>query len=249
LNVGQELRLDLQVKPGTIKEDVTVVASAAVLDVTSAKLGANVGEVEMQGLPVNGRQMSQLMLQAPAAQNTGTGTWSDIRFAGRAVEQDAIRLDGVRASSIISASAGQNNAEVATPFKLQLSLENVQEFRVESTGYPAEFGTGTGGQISVITKSGSNRMHGSLFEFLRNDALDAANYFDDLAGFEKSPLRQNQLGASFGGPSLKDKEFFYFSYEGYRLNAGVNVLEAAPSDLAWAGAAPSVQPLRAGFVA
>src|SRR5262245_16077341 len=180
LNVGQELRLDLQVKPGAVKEDVTVVASAAVLDTSSAKLGANVGEVEMQGLPVNGRQMSQLMLQAPAAQNTGTGTWSDVRFAGRAVEQNAIRMDGIEASSIISASPGQNNAEVATPFKLQLSLENVQEFRVESSGYPAEFGTGTGGQISVITKSGSNRMHGSVFEFLRNDALDAANYFDDL---------------------------------------------------------------------
>ena len=135
-------------------------------------------------------------------------------------------MDGVEASNIISSSPGQNNAEVATPFKLQLSLENVQEFRIESSGYPAEFGTGTGGQVSVITKSGANRMHGGVFEFLRNDAMDAANYFDDLAGFDKSPLKQNQFGGSIGGPIVKDKAFFFFTYEGYRQNAGVNILEA-----------------------
>jgi hypothetical protein len=247
--LGQELRLDLQIKPSGVKESVTVVASAALLDTSSAKIGANVDERTMQGLPVNGRQMSQLMLQAPAAQNTGTGTWSDVRFAGRAVEQNAIRMDGVEASSIISSSPGQNNAEVATPFKLQLSLENVQEFRVESSGYPAEFGTGTGGQISVVTKSGGNSFRGSVFEYLRNDAMDAPNYFDKLAGFDKSPLKQNQFGGSIGGPVIKDKAFFFFTYEGYRLNAGVNILEAAPSDSAWARADARVLPLRAGFVA
>jgi hypothetical protein len=122
--------------------------------------------------------MSQLMLQAPGSANAGQGTWSDIRFSGRAVEQNAIHFDGVEGSSIIDASPGQSNGEIATPFKLQASLENVQEFRVESSGYPAEYGTGTGGQISVITKSGGNQFHGSIFEYVRNDAFDAANYFD-----------------------------------------------------------------------
>ena len=124
----------------------------------------------MQGLPVNGRQMSQLMLQAPGSQNAGTGTWGDIRFSGRAVEQNVIKYDGVEASGIIDSAPGVANGENASLFKLQASLENVQEFRVESSGYPAEFGTGTGGQVSVITKSGGNQFHGSVFEYLRSDA-------------------------------------------------------------------------------
>ena len=151
----------------------------------------------MQGLPVNGRQMSQLMLQAPGSQNAGTGTWSDIRFSGRAVEQNVIKYDGVEGSAIIDAAPGNVNGENTTPFKLQASLENVQEFRVESSSYPAEFGTGTGGQVSVITKSGANDFRGSLFEYCRNDALDSPNYFDStrnadgsvITTLPKSPLQ------------------------------------------------------------
>src|SRR5207253_4728198 len=130
---------------------------------------------EVNNLPVNGRQMSQLLLQAPGAQNAGTGTWQDIRFSGRAVEQNAIRYDGIEGSAIIDAAPGNVNGENNTPFKLQASLENVQEFRVESSGYPAEYGTGTGGQVSVVTKSGGNAFHGSVFEYLRSDKFDAPN--------------------------------------------------------------------------
>ena len=125
---------------------------------SSARIGANVSEREVQGLPVNGRQMSQLLLQAPGSQNAGTGTWQDIRFSGRAVEQNVIKYDGIEGSAIIDAAPGNVNGENNTPFKLQASLENVQEFRVESSSYPAEYGTGTGGQVSVITKSGTQRL-------------------------------------------------------------------------------------------
>src|SRR4029077_4664684 len=149
-----------------------------VIDTSSAKIGANVSEREVQGLPVNGRQMSQLMLQAPGSQNAGTGTWGDIRFSGRAVEQNVIKYDGIDASGIIDSAPGVANGENASLFKLQASLENVQEFRVESSGDQAELGTGTGGQVSVITKSGGNRFRGSIFEYLRRDELDSANYFD-----------------------------------------------------------------------
>jgi hypothetical protein len=129
---------------------------------------------------------------------------------------------------------------VPSPFKLQASLENVQEFRVESNNYPAEFGTGTGGQVNVITKSGGNRAHGALFEYLRNDKFDAPNYFDTAAGLPKSKLNQNQFGGSFGGPILKDKAFFFGSYEGYRLKAGINWVEAVPSEAAWSRATPAI---------
>src|SRR5205814_6113743 len=153
----------------------------------------------------------------------------DIRFNGRAVEQNIIRYDGVEGTAIVDASPGNLNGEVPSPFRLQSSLENVQEFRVESSNFPAEFGTGTGGQVSVVTKSGGNKFHGSVFDYLRNSALDAANFFDNIVG-KKSPLRLNQFGGSIGGPVIGKKTFFFFSYEGYRLRAGINSIEAVPGD-------------------
>ena len=250
LAVGQELALDFEFKPAGVQEEVTVVGEAPLVELSSAKMGVNVGEREVQSLPVNGRQMSQLMLQAPGSANAGQGTWSDIRFSGRAVEQNAIHFDGVEGSSIIDASPGQSNGEIATPFKLQASLENVQEFRVESSGTTAEYGTGTGGQINVITKSGSNSFHGSAFEYARNDKFDAPNYFDSTAaGLAKTPLRLNQFGGSIGGPIAKNRGFFFVSYEGYRLDGGFNLIEAVPSAAAWARAVPAVAALRPGFLA
>ena len=248
LAVGQELNLDFELKPAGVQEAVTVVGSAPVVDMSSARIGVNVGERDVNNLPVNGRQMSQLMLQAPGSQNTGTGTWQDVRFSGRAVEQNAIRYDGIEGSAIIDSAPGNLNGEIPTPFKLQASLENVQEFRIESNNYPAEHGTGTGGQVNVVTKSGSNVFHGSVFEYIRNDALDAPNYFDTFAGLPKSELKQNQFGGSVGGPIAKNRAFFFGSYEGYNLDAGFNVVEAVPSDRAWARAVPAVAVLRPGFM-
>ena len=255
--VGQELVVDFEFKPAGVSESVTVAASSPVLDLSSAKIGVSVSEREVQGLPVNGRQMSQLMLQAPGSQNAGTGTWGDIRFSGRAVEQNVVKYDGVEASGIIDSAPGVANGENATPFKLQTSLENVQEFRVESSGYPAEFGTGTGGQVSVITKSGGNQFRGSAFEYFRSQKLDAPNHFDSprnpddssITELPKSLLKQTQFGGSMGGPVMKDRAFFFGSYEGYRLHAGKNFVEAVPSAAAWARAVPAVAGLRPGVTA
>src|SRR5215471_13945662 len=249
LMAAQEFALDLQLQAAGVSETVTVHGETPAIDLGSARLGVNVSERDVQGLPVNGRQMSQLMLQAPGSVNSGTGTWQDVRFSGRAVEQNAVRYDGVEGSAIIDAAPGNLNGEIPTPFKLQASLENVQEFRVESNSYPAEFGTGTGGQINVVTKSGSNQAHGSIFEYYRNDALDAPNYFDTAAGLPKSQLNQHQFGGSVGGPIMKDRAFFFGSYEGYKLKAGVNFVEGVPSSAAWARAVPAIAPLRAGFTA
>jgi hypothetical protein len=247
LLAAQEFPLDLQLKPAGLTESVTVHGEATSIDLASARMGVNVGERDVQNLPVNGRQMSQLMLQAPGSVNSGTGTWQDVRFSGRAVEQNAVRYDGVEGSAIIDAAPGNLNGEIPTPFKLQASLENVQEFRIESNSYPAEFGTGTGGQVNVVTKSGSNTAHGSLFEYYRNDRLDAPNYFDTAAGLPKSKLNQHQFGGSIGGPIARDRAFFFGTFEGYKLKAGVNFVEAAPSAAAWARAVPAIAALRGGF--
>ena len=257
LAVGQEFPLDLQLQTAGVTETVTVEGRVNTIDLSSARIGANVSEREVQELPVNGRQMSQLLLQAPGSQNAGTGTWQDIRFSGRAVEQNVIKYDGVEGSAIIDAAPGNVNGENNTPFKLQASLENVQEFRVESSSYPAEYGTGTGGQISVITKSGSNNFHGALFDYVRRDRFDSRNYFDSTRNLDgslitqlpKSALKQNQFGGSIGGPLARDRAFFFGSYEGYRLDAGLNFVEAIPSSVAWARAVAAIAPLRSGFLA
>ena len=232
LLIGQELNLGFSLQATGVEAKVDIsTANDIAIDSGSATMGVNVNPREVQGLPINGRQLSQLYLQAPGSVNTGSGTFGDIRFSGRAVEQNIVRYDGVEGTAIIDASPGNLNGEVPSPFRLQSSLENVQEFRVDSNNYPAEHGTGTGGQINVVTKSGGNSFHGSLFEFFRNDALDAPNFFDNIIG-QKSKLRLNQFGGSFGGPIKPGKAFFFFSYEGYRLRAGVNSIEAVPGQAA-----------------
>ena len=231
ISVGQQLDLPivLSAQSQTVTVDV-LGSSEAAIDTSSARIGATVNQREVQDLPLNGRQLSQLYLQAPGTVNSGTGTFGDIRFSGRANQQNVIRYDGVEGTGIIDASPGNLNGEVATPFRLQSSLENVQEFRADSNNFPAELGTGTGGQINVVTKSGTNDFHGSLFEYFRNEKLDAANYFDNaVAGIQKSILRLNQFGGSLGGRIIKDRLFFFGSYEGYRVRSGLNFVESAPS--------------------
>ncbi|HEV7473236.1 MAG TPA: carboxypeptidase regulatory-like domain-containing protein [Pyrinomonadaceae bacterium] len=238
LLVGQEFTLTMVVQPTGVAATVDVRADGeTALDTSSAAIGANVNAREVEGLPINGRQLSQLYLQAPGSVNSGSGTFGDIRFSGRAVEQNIIRYDGIEGTAIIDSSPGNLNGEIPTPFRLQSSLENIQEFRVDSNNYPAEYGTGTGGQINVLTRSGSKDFHGSVFEYFRNDKLDAANFFDNIIG-QKSKLRLNQFGGSVGGPIKRDKAFFFFSYEGYRLRGGINSIEAVPGLASRVCAAP-----------
>jgi hypothetical protein len=239
VTVGQEVHQDFDLAVQSQSESVLVEATSVQIDTSSARIGINVNPREVNQLPINGRQLSQLALQAPGAVNAGSGTFNDLRFSGRSNEQNAVRYDGVEGSAVIDASPGNLNGELPSPFKLQASLENVQEFRVDSNNFPAEYGTGTGGQISVITKSGGNRFHGAAFEYLRNDKLDARNFFD-LPG-QKSKLRLNQFGGSVGGPLIKDKFFFFGSYEGYRLRSGINLVEAAPK--LTLNAVPAIAPL------
>ena len=230
--VGQEFTLTMIAQPTALAATVDITAGGeAILETSSASMGANVNPREVATLPLNGRQLSQLYLQAPGALNSGSGTFGDVTFNGRAVEQNMVRYDGVEGSAIIDASPGNLNGQVPSPFRLQTSLENVQEFRVESSNYAAEFGTGTGGQVNVVTKSGGKGFHGSVFEYFRNDKLDAANFFDNIVG-KKAPLRLNQFGGSLGGPIAKGKTFFFVSYEGYRLSAGINSTEAVPGSQA-----------------
>jgi hypothetical protein len=245
LSVGQERVLNITLQPTAVTTEINVSGGElSTIDFSSAAVGANVNAREVAQLPLNGRQLSQLYLLAPGAQTAGGGSFDNIRFSGRANQENAVRFDGVEASSIIDASPGNLNGEVSTGFRLQNSLETVSEFRVDSSNYPAEFGTGTAGQISVVSKSGGNQFHGGLFEYFRNSSLDSRNFFDAA---NKTPLRLNQYGGSIGGPIKQNKLFFFAAQESLRQRAGVNLIATVPSADARRRAVPSIQPLLAGY--
>lgn len=241
LSVSQQIAVNFILVPQMIKTEIVVEGGDVVaVDTASAKMGVNVSEREVENLPLNGRQLSQLYLLAPGANTGGGGSYDNIRFSGRSNQQNAIRYDGVEGSAIIDSSPGNLNGQISSFFRLQSSMENVQEFRVESNNYPAEYGTGTGGQITVVTKSGGNQLHGSVFEYLRNNALDARNFFD---GAKTNPLRLNQFGASAGGAIVRDRWFWFASNENLRQRQSIPFREAVPSVSARARAVASVQPL------
>src|SRR5215831_29428 len=227
LQVGQQRTLNITVQPAAVATEVNVSGGAlAVVDTSSAAIGGNVSAREVAELPINGRQISQLYLMTPGAVNFGPGTFDDIRFNGRSFEENALRYDGIEAGGIITNNPSNIGGEINSVFRLQASMENVQEFRVDASNYPAEFGTGSGGQISIITKSGSNNFHGGIFEYFRNDALVARNEFD---GASPSVLRLNQFGGSIGGPLVKNKLFFFAGVESLRQRTAVPFVENTPS--------------------
>jgi hypothetical protein len=225
LGVGQNEALDLLMAVAGIQEAVTVTAEAAVIDTTSAKLGVNVSPEELINLPVNGRNFANLMTLAPGATSDGNGGWASVRFNGKSNQQNYLNYDGVDGTYVWDASPGYLNA-TGSQFRLQTSMESVAEFRVNSGLAPAESGLGSGGNITVVSKSGSNRLSGSLFEYKRDDALDAANKYDNI----KQPLSLDQFGGSFGGPIARGRTFVFFSYEGLRQKTGLTFTEAVPSD-------------------
>lgn len=245
IQVGQEARRDVQLTLGSTKSVVEVKGGPIdAIDSSDAKLGVNVTQREVADLPLNGRQVSQLYLLTPGAVNSGSGTYDNIRFSGRSNQQNVIRYDGIEAGSIIDASPGNLNGETTSNFRLQNSLEFIQEFRVDSSNYPAEYGTGTGGQISVVTKSGSNEWHGSAFEYNRNDFFDARNFF---AGRSVDKLRLNQFGGSLGGKIIANKLFFFANYEGLRQRTASPFVETTLSAVARSQAVPNIQPLLSAF--
>jgi hypothetical protein len=227
LQVGQERTLNIPMQVSSMSTEIQVSGgNLASLDTSSAAIGGNVSAREVAELPINGRQISQLYSMTPGAVNFGAGTFDDFRFNGRSYEENAIRYDGIEGGGIISNNPSDFNGEIPGPFRLQASMENVQEFRVDSNNYPAEFGTGTGGQISIITKSGGNALHGGLFDYFRNDALDARNFFD---GANPSILRLNQFGGSAGGPIIKNKLFFFAGVEILKQRTTSPFIESTPS--------------------
>ncbi len=210
----------------SLQEAVTVTGSAAgEVELSSARIGVNVSPVEIAQLPVNGRNFANLMTLATGATSDGNGGWASVRFNGKSNQQNYLNYDGVDGTYVWDASPGYLNA-TGSQFRLQTSMESVSEFRVNSGLAPAESGLGSGGNITVISKGGSNAFRGSAFDYIRNDALDAANKYDN----RKQDLSVNQFGGSLGGPLRQNRSFFFVSFEGLDQTTGLTFTEAVPSD-------------------
>jgi hypothetical protein len=216
LQVDQQAREDLTLEVGSVQEQVTVEGTTPVLQADNSTVSQVVNNQEVTDLPMNGRNLNQLALitggVAPANQtNVEAGSASTVQtfsVAGGRSNTNSFLIDGVA-----------NTDDAIDNSALHPSLEMVQEFRLEANNYSAEFGHYSGGQVNITTRGGTDQFHGTLFEFFRNDALDAKNFFV-LPTQAKPPLKRNQFGGSFGGPIIKDKLFFFGSYEGLRFTQG-----------------------------
>jgi len=219
LQVGQTRTLDAQLELAPVTSEVEVRAEVPPLDRTSAELGSVIQASQIGSLPVNGRHWASLMILAPGAINTGAGTQDSTRFVGRANDDNNWTFDGVDNTAIKDPTYGAN-------VRLVVSMDSIAEFKVSSSMYSAESGGGAGGQIHLVSKSGSNNFHGGVFEYFRNSGLDARTVFD---GPKLPPFHLNQFGGNIGGPIIKNKLFFFANYEGLRQRQATTYTAQVPS--------------------
>jgi hypothetical protein len=248
LAVGQSIHLHLILTVGSVEQSVTVEDTPPSVDTSTLQSQGLVNERQVKELPLNGRSFDQLVLLNPASVNYttqrtgGVGTSNSsvgnmYSVSGRRPQDNLFLLNGIEytGASLINVTPGGTSGQL-------LGVEAVREFNVVSDTYGANYGKRTGAQISIITASGTNLIHGSVYEFFRNSALDARNYFDQA---QIAPFQRNDFGAALGGPLRRDKLFAFANYEGYRQHLGLSDVTFVPDAAARAAAVPSVQPLLA----
>ncbi len=218
LEVGQERVIQFTLMPAAADTSIEVVSTQPILNLTSSAVGAVIAGTQVQNLPLNGRDFNNLSALAPGAINSGVGDQGSIRFAGHGADDNNFRVDGVDATGIL-------NQDQRGSMRLQISTEAIAEFSASSAVYTAESGATNGGQIEIVSKSGTNKLHGSVFEFLRNDVFDALPF----ATTTSVPLRLNQFGGGIGGPILKNRTFFFANFEGLRQIIGQPLTGFVPS--------------------
>lgn len=236
LTVGSQLVIDVGLTAGAVSETVNVTADAAQLQTASSEISALIGQRQLRELPLNGRNYEQLVLLAPGVQRSTTSVQSS--FYGRAPSfsvagsrpvGQAVWLDGADIQGFWEHASG--NAITGT----SLGVEAIGEFQVMTNTYTARF-SGNGAAINATTRSGANDWHGSAYEFHRNSALDALNFFDNPAS--PPSFRRNQYGGTFGGPLKRNKSFFFVNYEGLRQGLGLTAIATVPDANARNGLVP-----------
>src|ERR1700728_936310 len=223
LDVNETATVGIHLKLGAETQQVEVNANAALVQSTVSSLGQTVMEREILDLPLDGRNFSQLGLLQPGVVPLTPGL---LEAGGPARQNQAYAVDGQRPeSNNFMIDGADNESSVDGGFVLKPPIDAIAEFKILSHDANAEFGRNTGSTTNIVTRSGSNSFHGAAWEFLRNDAMDSSDYFTQSV----QPLKQNQFGATFGGPILKDKTFFFGYYEGFRNRQGETVPATVPS--------------------
>ncbi|HEY6903279.1 MAG TPA: carboxypeptidase-like regulatory domain-containing protein, partial [Candidatus Acidoferrales bacterium] len=214
-NVGSQLVINLSLPVGEAQQTVTVETSIAQVETQSTAVSTLVSPQQMVDLPLNGRNFEQLLNLAPGVTPTGAGTTTlygtgpGFSIAGARTEGEQFLLDNTNMSDFWNHQAGSQVLGTS------LGIEAIQEFQFLTNTYSSQFG-GNGSVMNAASKSGTNDFHGSVYEFLRNSALDSRSYFETASDLKKLPFRRNQFGGSLGGPVKKNKLFFFGNYEGFR---------------------------------
>ena len=245
LTVGAQQAFDLTLHVGSAKEVIIVTAEAPSIQLNSSDISAVVNETTVRELPLNGRSWTDLAELQPGVNaihtqpdfSAGTdrgnrGFGQQLTISGARPQQNNYRLDGVSLNDYANGAPG-------SVLGGNLGVDAIQEFSVLTSNYSAEYGKTSGGVVNAITRSGTNQIHGSVYEFLRNSALDARNYFD---GPTIPPFKRNQFGGAIGGPILRDHTFFFADYEGIRQSKGISTLSTVPSQAARNGQMCSLDP-------
>jgi hypothetical protein len=223
LDVNQTATVGIHLKLGAEAQQVEVSADAALVQSTVSSLGQTVLEREILDLPLDGRNFSQLGLLQPGVVPLTPGL---LEAGGPARQNEAYAVDGQRPeSNNFMIDGADNDSSVDGGFVLKPPIDAIAEFKILSHNANAEFGRNTGSTTNIVTRSGANSFHGAAWEFLRNDAMDSSDYFTQGV----QPLKQNQFGATFGGPMIRDKTFFFGYYEGFRNRQGETVPATVPS--------------------
>jgi hypothetical protein len=235
MTVGAQRTFDLALQIGTVEHRVEVTTEAPAVELSTSDIGATVNATTVRELPLNGRSWTDLAALQPGVETIQTqptfATGSDrgnrgfgqqLTISGARPQQNNYRLDGVSLNDYANGAPG-------SVLGGNLGVDAIQEFSVLTSNYSAEYGKTSGGVVNAVTRSGTNSFHGSAYEFLRNSALDAANFFENAGGIPKSPFKRNQFGGAIGGPIVKAKTFFFADYEGIRQSKGIANLDFVPS--------------------
>src|ERR1700736_1312341 len=234
LNVGMEQEFDLVLQIGTVTHRVEVTAEAPAVQLSTSDISATVQATTVRELPLNGRSWTDLAALQPGVDTIQTqpsfssgadrgnrGFGQQLTISGARPQQNNYRLDGVSLNDYANGAPG-------SVLGGSLGVDAIQEFSVLTSNYSAEYGKTSGGVVNAITRSGTNQIHGSVYEFLRNSRLDAKNYFDDPTK-PIPPFKRNQFGGALGGPIFKNRTFFFADYEGIRQSKGITTVTTVPS--------------------